>query len=231
MRLTQKLFTPQPYALFRKAFAGHEFSLLEIGCGNHGASLAKFYLPQCRYFGLDRNARYNNSQEDFALMDKYYEQDLEHNTLDTINHSFDALLLSHVIEHVASGNIFLSNIYKISKPGTRVYIEFPGIRSLNMPSAVDTFAFCDDPTHVRIYTIAELANILLPQGFVIHRAGRLISWSALLKLPFWLCINGMRMLLGKKIISRGLWQICGVTEYVYAEYMPDRQRDSLYFPT
>lgn len=230
MRLTQKLFIPKGYALFRKAFSGRECTLLDLGCGNHSASLTKFYVPYCKYFGLDRSARYNNSEQDFALMEYYYEQNLESNTLDDINQQFDALLISHVIEHIRSGHIFLSNLYKISKPGTRVYIEFPGVRALAMPSAIDTFAFCDDPTHVRIYTVAELANILLQQGFVIHQAGILRTWSAWLKAPFWICINALRIVLGKKIISCGLWQLCGVTEYVYAEYMPERQRDAIYFP-
>jgi len=32
--------------------------------------------------------------------------------------------------------------------------------------------FCDDPTHVRVYTIVEIANILLKKNFKILRAGR-----------------------------------------------------------
>ena len=47
------------------------------------------------------------------------------------------------------------------KPDGCIYIEFPSVRSLNLPSMRGALNFCDDKTHLRIYSIQEVANILL----------------------------------------------------------------------
>lgn len=39
---------------FYPKFAQREFRLLDVGCGDHSASITKRYFPQCRYFGIDR---------------------------------------------------------------------------------------------------------------------------------------------------------------------------------
>ena len=67
---------------------------------------------------------------------------------------FDVAILSHVIEHLPNGTDVLSRVADKVKAGGRLYVEFPSVRSLKLPSfSAGVLHFCDDPTHVRRYEI------------------------------------------------------------------------------
>ena len=90
---------PVKFKRFRREFQGREFTLLDVGCGNHSPSVTKRFFPECRYYGLDRGV-YNNDASDLASMETFYEKDLETDDLaDLPDGFFDVILFVHVIEH------------------------------------------------------------------------------------------------------------------------------------
>src|SRR5260370_17234441 len=66
----------------------------------------------------------------------------------------------------------LTVIFTKLKPGGYIWIAFPSLRSLSLPSAEGTLQFCDDPTHVFVPDIREISNILLANGVRVIHAGR-----------------------------------------------------------
>lgn len=200
-------------------YHGREFRLLDIGCGNNSASKAKKYFPRCRYHGLDRTRDYRNSEADFALMDRFYEADLEKSALENLPEDFfDVVLLNHVIEHLQNGLTVLSALAAKVRSGGHVYIEFPNVHSLSLPNAVGTLNFSDDPTHVRLYTVQEIGNVLLQGGFRLVRAGRRRDWARSLLFPLGLLHNGLRSLAGKPLLTHGgLLDGFGFADFVFAQ--------------
>jgi trans-aconitate methyltransferase len=153
---------PAKYRFLNKLFKQGEFVLLDIGAGNHSASKTKKWFPNCEYHGLDLNKNYNNDENDFKLMQSFYELNLEELNLDSVpNANFDFIMMAHVIEHLKNGDQVLVKLLAKLKPGGYLYVEYPGIRSTRLPRMKGTLNFFDDDTHVRVYSLTELYNLFL----------------------------------------------------------------------
>jgi hypothetical protein len=98
------------------------------------------------------------------------------------------------------------------KAGGRIYIEFPNVKSLSLPSMKGTLNFCDDFSHVRVYEIREIANQLLSEGYKIIKAGRIRDWRKIMIIP-------IRILLGffKPVYGGYFWDLLGFADFVYAK--------------
>ena len=163
---------PYKFRDLRRRFGDAPFALLDVGAGNHSASLAKRWFPACRYAGVDRTRDYHNDAADFAAMDEFFELDLTALDYGVISDgTYDALLLAHVIEHLANGDDVLRGLLPKLRPGGLAYVEFPSPRSVTFPSMRGTLNFHDDDTHVRLFSIAEVSRLFSAAGFTIERAG------------------------------------------------------------
>lgn len=163
---------PYKFREIRRRHGARPFDLLDVGAGNHSATQAKRWFPNCRYTGLDRERGYHNDDADFARMDRFVELDLT--TLDFAvlpDSGYDVILIAHVIEHLPNGDDVLRGLAPKLRPGGMLYVEFPGEQSLRLPSRRGTLNFHDDPTHVRVYTHGEIARLLTSLGLRIVRAG------------------------------------------------------------
>jgi SAM-dependent methyltransferase len=206
---------PPRLARFRRLRA-RAFTLLDVGCGNHSASVAKRWFPRCRYFGVDREA-YNNDAADFALMERFYTADLETSDLAEIpDQFFDVIICAHVIEHLRGGLALLGRLGAKLAPGGQLYLEFPSPRALALPGALN---FCHDGSHVRVYSLPEVCNVLLAEGLTIRRAGRRRSWPQLALTP--VLAAASRMLQGA-VAGGVFWDLVGFADFVWAERVADR---------
>jgi SAM-dependent methyltransferase len=209
-------FMPARLRYLRKRFGTRPFSMLDVGCGNHSPSRTRRFLPRCNYFGIDREL-YNNDAADLSAMSKFWQIDLESSDLTEIpDSSFDAIVMSHVIEHLRSGLDVLGTLAtRKLKPGGVIYVEFPSVRSLGLPSMTGTLQFCDDPTHLRVYSVREIANVLLSQRLRILSAGRRRLWDRVILLPL---AYLYRRLLQRDLEVAGIfWDLLGFADYVFAE--------------
>jgi SAM-dependent methyltransferase len=205
-------FLPPPrFTFFYKELRRKAFCLLDVGCGNHSATLTLQWFPCCEYHGIDI-ANYNNDDDDFAAMKKFYAMDISTDSFEAIpNDYFDVIMLSHILEHTPNGLEVLSRLLPKLRDGGRIYIEYPSERSLSLPSMKGTLNFCDDPTHVRLYDIKDICNTLLSARFRIVRAGRLRTWWKVLFFPIHLIA-----LIPKGTCAGAFWHLLGFAEYVYA---------------
>jgi SAM-dependent methyltransferase len=166
---------------------------------------------------VDRE-EYNNSPSDMRAMDQFYRIDLDKETLNSLpeNH-YDVVVAAHVLEHLENPYEVLKALISKLKKGGKIYLEFPSLKSLGLPSMEGTLQFCDDTTHVSLLNPYDIANILLRQGITIRKARLRRDWIRLLTSPLFLLDNVRRSLSGKKARSRGLWDLTGFAYYVYGE--------------
>jgi trans-aconitate methyltransferase len=208
-----KSMMPVRFKRFYRELHGREFSLLDVGCGNHSPAQTRKWFPQCRYSGIDRES-YNLDDRDKEAMGTSFAIDLQKQSLSPVpDRAYDVILLSHVIEHLTNGLEVLAELAAKLAPGGRIYVEFPSERSLRLPSMKGTLNFHDDPTHVRLYTVAEVRKVLESYGLEIVSAGRRRDMAHILLCPVHLVYN---LLKNRRLSAAALWDLLGFADYVYA---------------
>jgi len=206
---------------FIKNYPRIKIKVLDVGCGNKSPSITTSLFPKIEYFGLDKED-YNLTIEDKRILEnRYFHVDLENlPELDSLlpDDYFDFIIMAHVIEHTTRGVEILEILAKKLKVGGGIYIEFPSVKSLAFPSMPGTLNFCDDPTHVRLYDIKEVANTLIKCGFKVIKAGTRRNFIRCLLTPMILIYQ---LIKHKKIYGDAFWDILGFAQFVYAVKIKD----------
>jgi 2-polyprenyl-3-methyl-5-hydroxy-6-metoxy-1,4-benzoquinol methylase len=210
---------PMKFQYVRRRLSSPSLRILDIGCGNHSPSTTKRWFPGCHYTGADIE-RDDNSDQDVAAMDAFYLLGTDGSGYAAIpDGSYDFVILNHVLEHMAAPAPILAALCSKLKPGGYIWIAFPSLLSLSLPSSEDeTLQFCDDPTHVYVPEIREVANILLANGVKILHAGRsregfittLADGLKLLK-------RLLKRLITGRFSGRGLWYLLGFEDHVLGQ--------------
>lgn len=207
---------PSKFRFLNKHFSKNgAFTLLDIGAGNHSAKNTKKWFPNCTYYGVDRSKDYNNSEEDFKLMEQFYELDLTQLNFSSIpdNH-FDAIMMAHVIEHLHNGTDVIKALIPKLKPGGLIYVEYPSLKSTRLPSMKGTLNFYDDDTHVRIYSVFELTNTFLSSGCITLKGGYRRDVQNILMIPVKIIHNKLKY---GYVMGSIFWDLLGFAEYVLAK--------------
>jgi SAM-dependent methyltransferase len=210
---------PTRFKYIRRLLSSSEaLSILDVGCGNHSPTITKHWFPGCRYTGVDI-AEYNLDDGDHLLMDRFVIVGADGAGYEQIEgESFDLIVMNHVMEHMADPYAVLERICRSLRPGGYIYLAFPSVRSLALPSACDTaLNFCDDPTHIRIPDVRAVAQALLDNGVRVLRAGR--SWDMpryLVGAALYPCALVRRYFSGQ-MSGRGLWQFLGFEDMVLGQ--------------
>jgi SAM-dependent methyltransferase len=211
--LKTKSMMPVRFKRFYRELRGRDFALLDVGCGNHSPKQTRKWFPKCRYSGIDREL-YNLDESDLAAMTTFFRIDLQRESLSAVpDRAYDVILFSHVIEHLTNGLEVLADLAGKLAPGGRLYVEFPSERSLRLPSMKGTLNFHDDPTHVRLYTVAEVRGALEGRGLEILRAGRRRDLAHIVLCPVHLLYN---LIKNRRLSAAALWDLLGFADYVYA---------------
>lgn len=211
--LIKYLLLPPKFRFIYAKFHNRKFSLLDVGCGYNAPSKTLSHFPNCVYYGLDKETTELN-ENDLLSMKQFYKVDLAAGDLSAVpDDTFDVILVSHVIEHIRNGVDILVELTSKLRKGGLIYIEYPGVRSLNMPHAKAGFLhFCDDPDHVRVYELHQIANALLDAQLHILSAGRRRDPVRILLSPLLLLRGALR----GDLWSGGIWDLAGICEFALA---------------
>lgn len=193
--------------------------ILDIGCGNGSPSLTKKWFPGCHYSGADIQHT-GLSEADIAAMDQFYPVGVDGSGYDAIPEaSYDLVILNHVLEHMAAPVPILAQLCRKLKPAAYMWIAFPSQRSLRLPHSVDeTLNFCDDPTHVYLPCVREVANVLLKNGVSIVHAGRSREgFLTSLADYFKLAKRSLIRVFTGRFSGRGLWYVLGFEDHVLGQ--------------
>jgi 2-polyprenyl-3-methyl-5-hydroxy-6-metoxy-1,4-benzoquinol methylase len=81
------------------------------------------------------------------------------------NDLYDAVVLSHVIEHVEDPVYLIENIFKRLQPGGYFYLATPNFDSAGKKTFLQNWRGIDAPRHMHYFNIANLRNLLIRTGF------------------------------------------------------------------
>ena len=211
-RLLKKIINVK-FKHINSAFGNSSFKLLDVGAGNRSCSKTKSVFPNLEYYGLDLNRETDYVNEDFKQMSNFYELDLTKLNLEIIPENyFDYINMAHVIEHLFNGDKVIPLLLTKLKSKGYFYIEYPGRKSLRLPSMYGTLNFYDDPTHVRVYSIDELKKVFEENGCEVLKCGTRRNL-------FYIALTPVRMVVSLiqigKIRANVFWDLLGFAEYLY----------------
>lgn len=191
--------------------------ILDIGCGNGSPTVTKRWFPGCHYAGADIQ-RYKLSNADVAAMDEFYQLGEDGAGYDAIPQaSYDFVILNHVVEHMREPAPIVAKLCAKLKPGGYIWIAFPSERSLTLPHSVDeTLNFYDDPTHVYLPKVSEIAGILRVNGVKVLDEGRSREgfWTTVADV-LKLCKRLLKKLFTGRFSGRGMWYLLGFEDHVF----------------
>lgn len=170
-------FSPRPaharrLAAFQADKLGAVQTVLELGFGQ-GFFMEEARQRGIRVIGIDRDEYLvaTARQAGFAA----HRGDVSH-VLDLISEPVDAVLASHLIEHLSTDAVrrLMVHLAKVVRPGGRCLFVTPNFRDLR----VATEWFWHDPTHVRPYTPGCLSALVSPDQWSVEDEGLdPILWS------------------------------------------------------
>jgi ubiquinone/menaquinone biosynthesis C-methylase UbiE len=126
---------------------------------------------------------------------------------------FDFIMMAHIVEHLHNGDEVIRKMLPKLKSGGYIYIEYPGIKSTTLPSMNGTLNFYDDNTHVRIYSIPEIENLLKTSCEIIQ-SGTRRNIAFLVAMPIKILFNAFQL---KKPSGNMFWDLLGFAEFVFAK--------------
>ena len=141
--------------------------LLDVGCGD-GQFLRKMTQQGWVGTGIDFDANATESGH------KKYGLDLiagDFQTADFDSGGFDAVTLSHVIEHVPDPVACLDKCRQILKPGGRVVLLTPNFLSLGHQRFGRDWRGLEPPRHLHIFSPDALAECARRAGLTVGRSG------------------------------------------------------------
>lgn len=134
--------------------------LLEVGCGN-GEMLATMRELEWQVEGVDFDPNAVKAAESRGLkvrLGGLLEQRYPSN-------SFDAIVMSHVIEHVPEPSELIKESYRILKDGGSLTIVTPNIKSWGHKLYEDAWRGLEPPRHLQIFSKTSLSKITMRSGF------------------------------------------------------------------
>jgi 2-polyprenyl-3-methyl-5-hydroxy-6-metoxy-1,4-benzoquinol methylase len=136
-------------------------TLLDIGCGN-GAFLHTAKEAGWRVTGLDPDRKACEIAGKSGL-------DIIYGGLGVLanaNEQFDAITLSHVIEHVHDPQQTFRTIFRLLRPGGILYVQTPNIESRGAIVFRSNWRGIESPRHLVLFAPQALMSILQRSGFI-----------------------------------------------------------------
>ncbi len=151
-----------------------EGRLLDVGCGS-GMFLLYMRALGWQVVGVDIDAQAVEACRQVGLT--AYAGTLEEQRFPEA--SFDAITMSHVIEHISDPLRLLQECYRILKPGGYLGIVTPNWESLGHKWFMANWYALEVPRHFVLFTLSSLQAALRQTGFHINKAQTLVDkWMA-----------------------------------------------------
>jgi SAM-dependent methyltransferase len=136
--------------------------LLDVGCGD-GAFIAQMSALGWDAEGIEPDpAAAATARATGLRVTEGFLRDLDD---DAHAAAFDAITLSHVIEHMHDPAQELAHAHRLLKPGGRLWIATPNLESLGYRRFGRDWLGLDPPRHLVLFTTASLARLLRAAGF------------------------------------------------------------------
>jgi SAM-dependent methyltransferase len=184
--------------------------ILDLGCGTGiNGTVLKELNPEIELHGVDLLP-----QNEVPSFYSYKIVDLDRGTLPYPNDYFDAIIFSHVLEHLRFPLQLGKEINRVMKKGGMIYIEVPNWITIIIPSfgfhreQHNPFNFYDDHTHIKPWSKQGLFEFLLQScNLAINNVGTRRNW---VRLPFDIPTLFFGLLAGKRqYVVSSVWNLFG----------------------
>ena len=134
--------------------------LLDVGCGNGD------FLASARDAGWDIVGIDPDPKAVAAACDRGLDASVGSiESLDGASQRFDAITLSHVIEHVHDPGALIRSIHRLLKPGGTLYVDTPNIQSRGAAEWGRNWRGLEAPRHLVLFSLDGLVGLLQANGF------------------------------------------------------------------
>lgn len=135
--------------------------LLDVGCGV-GVFLARMRELGWQVIGVEADPKTARiAQQEFGL--RAIPISLEEAHL--ADESIDVVTMSHVIEHVRQPETLLREAWRVLKPGGRIVIVTPNVRSLGHRTFGACWQHLSPPYHLQLFSASSLLSMASRAGF------------------------------------------------------------------
>ncbi len=192
--------------------------ILDLGCGRGINSFSiKGKNEEIEIYGVDILPK--SEVPDFI---SYQETDIDKNALPFQDDFFDAIIFTHVIEHLSSPLQLGKEINRVMKKGGIIYIETPNWTTMFVPSfgfhreQHFPFNFFDDQSHLKPWTKQGLFEFLSENcGLRVQKVGTVRNW---MRVPFdFLRVVGGLITGNRKYLISAFWNLYGWCIYGIGE--------------
>lgn len=136
-----------------------EISVLEIG-GGGGDYMMFNHQNISRKIMIDIDNYYEEYFKSLNI--EFYMHDISKQKISEIKDGvIDLVMLNHVIEHIQNLDFFMTELKRIMKTESKIYIRTPDIKKVK-------FSFYDDITHIRPFSSNGLRHLMGIYGFREH---------------------------------------------------------------
>jgi SAM-dependent methyltransferase len=136
-----------------------ETKLLDVGCG------AGLLLARMRELGWDAAGVEPDERGAAAVRSRIPGSSVYASIEDAPEASFDAVTLSHVVEHLADPEATLAGCLRALKPGGQLVVSTPNSDSAACAEFGASWLHWDPPRHLQIFSAGNLAALLKRVGF------------------------------------------------------------------
>ena len=214
------LITPWPPRHIREVYRQipQDAKVLDIGCiGFKQIEIARSLgLDRLQHFGVD----YCDPEGPLPERFTFKRADLNSDKLPFEDDTFDLVIASHIIEHIAKPVEFFGDCVRVCKPGGRLYFEAPSERSLWLPGMpfnhhlFHSLSFFDDPTHCsRPWTPQAFYRLAKYYSCEPIKADYLFSWVHRMLAPVTIPIA---LITRHRLLMWCVWQTVGWASYLVA---------------
>jgi 2-polyprenyl-3-methyl-5-hydroxy-6-metoxy-1,4-benzoquinol methylase len=154
-----KFFLKRAVRFLPEPAKNNRSKLLDVGCGRGDFLIRAQY---CGYesFGIDFDSATVNIANNRGVSASVAEiHDLP------LDVQYDAIVLSHVVEHVSDPVRLLDDIFKRLKPGGYFYISTPNLNSAGRFTFGKSWRGVDFPRHLQYFNVFNLKKLLNGSGF------------------------------------------------------------------
>ena len=173
-RYSQYWWSNRFYAMLSRRYGRRGARLLEIGSGL--GHLVAQLEDSFETYGLDVN--YWAVHQSKSVIRRSGLQTASAQDLPFTDHSFNVVIIKHIVEHLPDPQKAISEIGRVTETGGALILATPNLDSLLKPWKGDSWIGYQDPTHISLKRPAEWLSLIEGAGFTIKRVFADGFWDA-----------------------------------------------------
>jgi SAM-dependent methyltransferase len=153
------------YAMLARRYGKRGSRLLEVGSGM--GHLVGQLEDTFETFGVDINHWAVKKSKEVVNTSQL--QTASAQELPFTNHSFNIVIIKHIVEHLPDPQKAIQEIGRVTEPGGTLILATPNLDSLLKPWKGDRWIGYQDPTHISLKPPAQWISYIEGAGFAIQR--------------------------------------------------------------